>query len=709
MNLVRSNSAASPGRSRLSSVLVLGFVMGFWGDAACDDEAPVKPAKSPFMMIVRADSNLGDAARRGLAALGCEAYVVRAEERARFGSVVGDRFLIDGILDDAAFALDDVLLDRIFDAYLATRDPNATVRPRCLRREPARTQIDERATAARNLLRTDPLALLLPQEMSWTHASDPLDLCYCEACVRAWRDELIARFGDAPTAARRLGIPPVRDISELGPATVDRIRARNDGRALGDARLGAWLDYRRSLDRGLASRLTEIANSMSPQRFPFVGWLGGEPTNPFGGHDWSLLGRVLSIVMPPDDPTSREVVYSLASSGTAPLVLVDLRSAGGRDRFIRRRLIEQFFHGARGSFTPNAAFLVDAEGKRTPFAENVAPRLAWLDGPGAAQWIEATPESPRVGILYSPTSVAVHWLIDAEPDGIYWPGRARGREGEILPMVGTWWGWQLLLEDLGLPYRYVPEQDLASSGALDDLAALILPRVIALSDADAARIQEFAAKGGRVLIDGECGAFDELGNGRARGPFDESCGVERSNLRYWDERARPEEPSPQANTAVSAASRLRDLETNVAVTAEPNSNPRWIDLAIEDYVVLRGADAGAIPELRADLARSLAPASVDRGIRLTRRDGKSPLFVRQFFAASEGVRYLALVRNDLLPEFTSGPNVTFDDAVIDYVLELDREASVEDLSQDGAAPRVTRRIEFSLPADGFALFRIAPP
>jgi hypothetical protein len=87
-------------------------------------------------------------------------------------------------------------------------------------------------------------------------------------------------------------------------------------------------------------------------------------------------------------------------------------------------------------------------------------------------------------------------------------------------------GWVKTLEDLGYQAKFVHEDHLRS-GALEreGFKVLLLNRALALSDAEAAAIQAFAAKGGVVLADHLTGLFDEHGKARERGALDDLFGV----------------------------------------------------------------------------------------------------------------------------------------------------------------------------------------
>ncbi|MBI5686639.1 MAG: beta-galactosidase trimerization domain-containing protein [Verrucomicrobia bacterium] len=71
-------------------------------------------------------------------------------------------------------------------------------------------------------------------------------------------------------------------------------------------------------------------------------------------------------------------------------------------------------------------------------------------------------------------------------------------------ILGAW----LLLTEHHIPFRFVFDNQI-EAGDLVDYKVLLLPNTACLSDAMAARLREYAARGGRLIATAESGAFDE--------------------------------------------------------------------------------------------------------------------------------------------------------------------------------------------------------
>jgi hypothetical protein len=95
-------------------------------------------------------------------------------------------------------------------------------------------------------------------------------------------------------------------------------------------------------------------------------------------------------------------------------------------------------------------------------------------------------------------------------------------DGQILPNVGNVNrtsknyarlverrdAWVKALESKGVQFRFLATPQI-ESGGLKDFKVLILPESIALSDAEAQQIRDFAERGGTIYLDGQIGLMDE--------------------------------------------------------------------------------------------------------------------------------------------------------------------------------------------------------
>jgi len=676
--------------------------------------SPQDAASSRFPLFVRLDEPLTAESKQALLAAGINGFVVRAADAATLASIGDAPRILEDVLDRGDFAFTASSFESSLDDYLVTRDPQIQVRKYCPRREPFRGELLSRIRSLSAISTPRPVAVSLARDPSWTLGGAPHDLCYCVACVDAWRSSMAKRFENAGAAAAALGLQgaelaAINDFDDFEPWTVDRVRAWNEDLPRERVQLGPWLDYRESLDDGLADTLSEFARAAAGVTGAPAGFFGGALTNPFGGHDWARLANSVDVLMPPDDPTSRDV----ALAHGARFVLGWLRTAPRIQRFARRLLADSLFAGVDAGFVEAPLRWIENDpqtnrGRPTELARVALPVLRWLRGADGAAWRAASLERSVVRVVYSPRSLKIHWLIDAEPAGIYWPSLAANLDGEVMPLVRTWWGWQWLLQDLQVPYSWLAEDGLESDpGALESVAVLVLPRTISLSTKAEQIVRAFVERGGQVWIDGECALFDEFGNGSRIGRLDDLGGVVRESPESpWD----LERPGMGA-APLGARDSMRDLEPLARVEGPSHPGVVWLDLYLGDYVDVAVAETGSRgEELRARLRSALDTAGVQIRPRIRRADGVEPARVHLRMAKTADATLVAVLRTDVLPELVHAAEVA-EETPVEYVLELAEPCVVEDLSfvkstTLDAAP--TKSVRFVLPIEGSALFRFRP-
>lgn len=102
------------------------------------------------------------------------------------------------------------------------------------------------------------------------------------------------------------------------------------------------------------------------------------------------------------------------------------------------------------------------------------------------------PDEPEVGLWFSPRTYYLHWVQEAKGET---PRRAL--QGYARALVRT-----------NVPFTLVEEDHLE---ALDRLRILFLPRTIVVDDTAADFLSAFVRRGGTLVVESECGAFDGRG------------------------------------------------------------------------------------------------------------------------------------------------------------------------------------------------------
>ncbi|MCW8132183.1 MAG: beta-galactosidase [Planctomycetota bacterium] len=328
--------------------------------------------------------------------------------------------------------------------------------------------------------------------------------------------------------------------SEVVPMTTPEARMRMKD---GVHNYAPWCDFRVFQDQTFARILSEGAAALRREDPKArVGITGAMGPFAFGGWDWTRLAGALDVVEAYDIGGARALWRDLAP-GKPSLATIPLSTTPEGLEEARAALWNLALDGGpRGALlwdeTPGdegpTRVLLSPEGQPTEAARALAPALRELGGPLGLLLASARRSTEGVAILYSPASVRVNWLFEA--DHLHGEGAlkawgadtsAERRESLQLRLRES---WCKLLGDLGLPWHFVSSAEV-EDGVLSRPGgpkALVLPRACALSDKEAEAIRAFAANGGTVVADANCGRFDEHGRQRKQPALDAFFGVDTS-------------------------------------------------------------------------------------------------------------------------------------------------------------------------------------
>jgi len=348
------------------------------------------------------------------------------------------------------------------------------------------------------------LAYALDDEISWGAFVVPIpwrvhedDAAYARWLARIHGQEVEPRWVTPDFALAQLG-RAVKDI-DFQPL-LDRMTFNDSVFA---EFVGALVDHCNALD------------AKTP-----CGFVGGQNPSLWGGYDYAKLCRKTQFLEVYDMGSAPEIVRSLAPR--TPLVSTHFHDERpGLDAW---KAWHRFAHGQRGMIGWVDEAWFDGKTPR-PWLKEFAPTLkevGRVQGPklAGARW-----RHDGIAIYYSHPSVQVSWLLDSEAHGKTWPNR--GRDHLLGTSHNVRRAWETILNDSFFQYDFVAYDDVARDGVPDEYRVLVLPACFALSDVEARRIREFAARGGHVVADFMCGLFDQHGRGRAHGALDDLFGIER--------------------------------------------------------------------------------------------------------------------------------------------------------------------------------------
>ncbi len=273
-----------------------------------------------------------------------------------------------------------------------------------------------------------------------------------------------------------------------------------------DRNWSAWADFKAWMDIAFARALRAGTDALHKADPTALSGIAGAQVPGWGGYDYGLLVGALDALEVYDNANNMEIVRSISPS----TVLLNTNFASGPGEIAG--IWRQVLLGSRGLvlWDSNASLLNPA----SPRTTGLAPVLRELTGGLGAQLIASQPHHDGVAILYSQASFRTQWLEEQLAVGPRWVERDSEKEWFFTPPHrAARQRAARLLSTLGAQPRWLTS-DLLAGGALrkSGVRLLVLPEVSALSDAEAAEIRAFAARGGTVLMMGTPGRYD----GRSR-------------------------------------------------------------------------------------------------------------------------------------------------------------------------------------------------
>ena len=439
-----------------------------------------------------------------------------------------------------------------------------------------------------------PLFFSLASEPSMTRLNAAADFDFSPAALDEFRRWLERdAYGTLPALNESWGTR-FETWQAVVPMTTDDARMRLKD---GVGNFAPWADFREFQDYTFAKVLREGADLLRT-KIPNakVGITGAMGPFAFGGWDWSRLALDLDIVEAYDIGGARALWRDLAPGKPALAALTLPPDGNAAAAPELNRTLWQFAldGGPRGALfwdvagvaandsNPGGA-LIDAHGEPTELVKALAPALGELNGVAGQLLGQSQRANDGVALLYSPASVRVQWLFEADNlHGAEWlqtwgaDSSAERRESQQLRLRES---WGKLLDDCGVGWRFMSSHQLEHGElvrAEAGIKTLILPRAIALSDREAEAIKQFSAAGGRVIADAACARFDEHGKIRARPALDELFGVNTSSEPIF---AKPMKPLNRITPVPGDNGPMAKWDAEFCGNLPPvfSDEPKWLD------------------------------------------------------------------------------------------------------------------------------------
>lgn len=315
----------------------------------------------------------------------------------------------------------------------------------------------------------------------------------------AFRVWLRTQYPDLPALNREWGTA-YPNWDDIRPEPTDAAIRRTD------ENFAPWSDFKAWMDVAFARAVAAGRDSVHAADPDALAALEGGQLPGWGGYDYALLAPAVDAMEIYD--TAESLDLAVAFNPT----LIPLRTSFGRGPREIHAAWRNVLHGGRGMVVwDEAADVVGADGGPGPRGLELQA-LARAITPTAAILNQGRPDPDAVAVLVSQTSFRVTWLLDRRAGDHNWQARDAEREYDDNAWRASRRVMLQHLAAIGVQPRLVSGAMLLQG--LPGTKVLLLPHVVALSDAEVDAIEAFRAGGGTVLADTEPGLFD--GHGRRR-------------------------------------------------------------------------------------------------------------------------------------------------------------------------------------------------
>lgn len=500
-------------------------------------------------------------------------------------------------------------------AYAQTRDKKYLTRDVTLQ-SPAfeqglRRRLDN---DVRPLARLKPMAYYLADESSLTCYTDPFDVDWAPEALEGFRAWLRRRYGSLERVNADWGTS-FTNWEELAPMTTEEAQRHGN--------FAPWADHREYMEEEFI-RAFELARRLlrdiDPEARASIS--GTQIPTAHNGCNWFEIDQRLDYIQPYSGG-NQDAMHHLFNP---KLLLTGFTGYGATGAEVQAEVWRRLFYGHAGAsifwhytlLNPDLAF--SAQG------EALAEAFGRIQSGIGRLFMNSTVREDGVAIHFSMASIRGAWITDGKISAEM--GNVMRSSKNFAELMRRRAAWVRALERQGLQFRFLATPEI-EAGALKHYKVLILPYSIALSDAEARRIDEFLARGGIVYADEETGRMD----GRCRWRKEPLWKTPPANFR------RQAPGTIELAAAVKAPEdclvTVRRLGNSLLVGILPEK-AATIDLPALDGVVYdlwRGGLAAArletspaMPVLLVARKRRIARLELDAGLRLRlTEEGGSPV------------------------------------------------------------------------------------
>jgi len=280
----------------------------------------------------------------------------------------------------------------------------------------------------------------------------------------------------------------------------------HDAMKRSDENFSAWADFKEWMDVAFARALKSGSEAVHAADPGAVSAIEGAQIPGWGGYDYSRLA------------TSVDAMELYAYGDNIPIArslnpkLILLTTSFGSGPPEAHRVWRELLRGTRGLVLwDDKSEFVGNDGSLGDRGRAAAPYFGEIRSGLGALLISSRRHTDPIGMLYSPASMRVQWLLDRRASAEEWSRRGASTEYQGDASRTSTRQFAHALEHMGLQHRFVSSEQVRRGELRGNYRVLILPHTIALGASEAAEIRGFVERGGVVIADSEPGQFDAHG------------------------------------------------------------------------------------------------------------------------------------------------------------------------------------------------------
>lgn len=386
--------------------------------------------------------------------------------------------------------------------YFQTGDLKYLIRPVCMNDPKYRDEVKSRIQRVVGYMKNyGKMDYTLTDELSITHFGDYYDFCFCEYCLKSFREWVKGQYKD---------LKELNDAYGTNFASWDEVRPITSKEAREKGKWAGWADHRKFNEYSLYEFVKWIKKEVQKiQPDATISLSGTQIPGPYNGHDVWLRCQVFDNLWAYGSG-NQIIMHRSFNPGLKQLPWGGYGSSGAE---LKHKLWRNVLEGGYGN-----AFWWFPINLNPDFSLNPCSQ-AWkeavsdlLTGIGKTIFTSRV-EDYGIAIHYSQDSIHAAYCLDATSTF------DKNRDKWVETILRNHLNFSFI------SYAQIEKGDLV----YPKVKVLVLPYSISLSDKEAEAIRNFVRNGGTIIADMQTGIMDEHCRLRLKGAIDDVLGIKRIN------------------------------------------------------------------------------------------------------------------------------------------------------------------------------------